>query len=536
MMRGKGVSKDKFLASGIDQGSSMMNCGRQCSCGTKARLAHKHEINQQIAEKYGNDENYTEKVLSTSSTDSIESNSEDARMVTENVDDLVEFIEGSLSCNMKKKFKKERQKQDRVNALNSQHDKEKRLLEDIEKEKQRIEKETKTRKGKQQIEQLSKKQIKKASQKAKKLAEQEKITPKSMMEEPSTATHSNLLASLPLSQLSSTSVSDFGTQMGSNPLSCLENLKARLEKLTDNSADRRHEQVSTSLSSELNASLSQFNNYAYNSNTSSNLNPTLSLEMLKAKHQRELEMLQLKHKQALEEEELKAMHRQKEQIFMKQSNQASQVSLPQPQKDQLKKSGVNVPKSKTHQKVTTIEKNRNNNTISKMQCNRSQGDSLFKIPPKAAEALANAEKNAGNQIRISRNAHGGVDFTPIPGNVVNAQRETTSHPQSSTSQHGRLDSTEKLSTMFNQNMKIKPKRHEDIESSNGQSMVTIRRTGNPCSSEPTVTISQPQISKDNKTVQEKLLYTLVNGEVLKADDTLNLIPGAKPMPPSMLGL
>ena len=69
-------------------------------------------------------------------------------------------------------------------------------------------------------------------------------------------------------------------------------------------------------------------------------------------------------------------------------------------------------------------------------------------------------------------------------------------------------------------------------------MVTIRRVDNPAATQPTVTISmKSDIKKANKSKPEgtdKLLYTLVNGEILKAKDAPeNLIPSAKPMPKGM---
>ena len=69
-------------------------------------------------------------------------------------------------------------------------------------------------------------------------------------------------------------------------------------------------------------------------------------------------------------------------------------------------------------------------------------------------------------------------------------------------------------------------------------MVTIRRVDNPAATQPTVTISmKSDIKKANKSNPEstdKLLYTLVNGEILKAKDAPeNLIPSAKPMPKGM---
>ena len=77
-------------------------------------------------------------------------------------------------------------------------------------------------------------------------------------------------------------------------------------------------------------------------------------------------------------------------------------------------------------------------------------------------------------------------------------------------------------------------------SQSNQPMVTIRRVENPSTSQPTVTIS---MKSDQQAVaqaaaarpgEDKLLYTLVNGEILRARDAPDhLIPQAKPMPKNM---
>jgi len=70
-----------------------------------------------------------------------------------------------------------------------------------------------------------------------------------------------------------------------------------------------------------------------------------------------------------------------------------------------------------------------------------------------------------------------------------------------------------------------------------QPMVTIKRVMRPDSSEPTVTISVKKDDQENTESkaapqqQDKVLFTLVNGQVMKtANAPDNLIPGAKPMP------
>merc|ERR1719412_830098 len=61
-----------------------------------------------------------------------------------------------------------------------------------------------------------------------------------------------------------------------------------------------------------------------------------------------------------------------------------------------------------------------------------------------------------------------------------------------------------------------------------QPMVTIKRVMNPGISDPTVTIS---VKKEEEKEPEKVLFTLVNGQVMKTDQAPeNLIPTAKPIP------
>ena len=73
-------------------------------------------------------------------------------------------------------------------------------------------------------------------------------------------------------------------------------------------------------------------------------------------------------------------------------------------------------------------------------------------------------------------------------------------------------------------------------SKSDQPMVTIKRVMRPDTNEPTVTISvkKDEDGKEAKPAaqqQDKVLFTLVNGQVMKtANAPDNLIPGAKPMP------
>merc|ERR1719414_2726817 len=76
-----------------------------------------------------------------------------------------------------------------------------------------------------------------------------------------------------------------------------------------------------------------------------------------------------------------------------------------------------------------------------------------------------------------------------------------------------------------QNQVSSPK--PSIPSKTGAPMDTIRRIDNPQSGDPMVTIS---MAKDNKQKDDKLLYTLVNGQAMRTNDApQDLIPNAKLM-------
>merc|ERR1719510_1452034 len=63
-----------------------------------------------------------------------------------------------------------------------------------------------------------------------------------------------------------------------------------------------------------------------------------------------------------------------------------------------------------------------------------------------------------------------------------------------------------------------------------QPMVTIKRVMRPDTNEPTVTISVKK-DEDGKEEKEQVLFTLVNGQVMKTSSAPdNLIPSAVPMP------
>jgi len=434
MVRGQGVSKDKNGVSAAAEGSSGGGCGKSCACGTKQRLAQKHAINQRIAER--NLANSKSSNPSPVENKSVNNNSvkKKATPKQKSVDEVVKFIEGSSANSDKKKLKKERQKQERLQALKEQEEKERKIQEAMAREQQRIKEEEKRRaEAEKELSLMSKKQLKKANQRAKKLAEGQGAT----------------------------------------------NAQPR------NSINPVPSQVPGA-----------FGKTSYPSSLSQ---PNLSLEQLKAKHQRELEMMELKHKQALEEEYVRSMYKQSGQASLPPQYQPSRY---QPQvnpqfgglgsslgslgsstgglgssfgglgsslggglssslgnlgstrspssplssledlKAQLNNLTTNTmnqlrsglmkssltgssdnglsdlrvnPLSKTVTQLTTQNSKKKKGSVTNVKNDDIAGKqgTNSSLPSGAREALAKAGRNPEDQIRISRNAQGGVDFTPI---------------------------------------------------------------------------------------------------------------------------
>merc|ERR1712066_1095471 len=119
---------------------------------------------------------------------------------------------------------------------------------------------------------------------------------------------------------------------------------------------------------------------------------------------------------------MKLMHKQKEQQFMKQY----QPQQYQPQQYQPVQSMM-----RNQQPIMQPNLQQSGKSGSKVRGNANVGSNIPKsgklsnISSSAAEALAKADKNPGNQIRISRNAQGGVDFTTIPADQVNKAKPPT---------------------------------------------------------------------------------------------------------------
>lgn len=524
-MRGKGVSKDKNHSMAGEQSSPNINCNRQCLCGTKTRLAQKHEMNQRMAEYMMAHEANSSRSESISTVTEEMYGLAENNYQEENVDELVDFIEGKSSGNEKKRMKKERQKQERIIAMRKEEEERNLQLKSVQAKKSLIEqykeKMMNSNNANENLKpQMSKKQLKKAAAKTKKLMEE--ATKSNLPEQQSISNEhsgrklSNPLASSPLSQLSQapknvntpsnilSSLNDLRSELQSlsNPTMCVEDMQSKLQNFTMNCTNPIRDNHSNS---------NMFNSQ----NMTTNFELMQNLEQLRAKHKRELELLQLKHKQAIEEEELKSMHKQKEQLFLLKQKYGLSQPCSQP-KQPMNQSATIANATNTSFLPSTTDKMNNSNVKPKKKKDNLTSD------------------NSKNQIKISQNDNGGVDFTKVSGNQNEILSKYGLYADNSASEHMYSNSESKL---FNQT-KVCEEKEESLKElyersnkhRNDESMVTIRRVDGHFNSSPTVTITQPIKSKDNKKVGDKLLYKVVNGEVLKASDAPNLIPGAKPMP------
>lgn len=126
------------------------------------------------------------------------------------------------------------------------------------------------------------------------------------------------------------------------------------------------------------------------------------------------------------------------------------------------------------------------------------------VPVNRMDAL-NAKP--GTQIKITRTPAGGVEFTTVPAS--GAAPDPVSHVPMRSSQPD-------------------PSPRPSVPSKTGAPMVTIRRIETPGAADPMVTIS---MAKDGKKVKDdKLLYTLVNGQAMRTNDApSDLLPNAKLM-------
>ena len=415
---------------------------------------------------------------------SIIDNAEDQSKIKD-VDELLDYIEGNQKAvaNEKKKAKKERQKQQKIEELRRKEEEEKRLKEEKEKERRRQEQEKRKLEEEERL--RLKKLNKKAAQKAKKLAAK----------------------GLPIPTASD--------------LNDSENI---------NFSDK-------------NESPNQENNKG--------VDPIQTLEHLKAQHLKELQQLQLLHRQQLEEEHKKLMKRQEEQLSL-QCQLQEQEKHNQPSKKDKKKG-----------------KNITSKTVGKSSQDATSAIKLSNsVQASAYKTLAEASKNPGNQIKITRMPNGGVEFSTVPAGQEQPTPPLPTAVPPMTMGQGPAPPPY-LQEIFNRNPTIQPHIPQSIVPQNTQTtqstksgtdsnrpcvpslsnqpMVTIRRVENPNGSEnPTVTISMreqdkirskgnsPNLATLGDGEHDKLLYTLVNGKILKSTEAPdNLLPQATAMPTNM---
>ena len=281
----------------------------------------------------------------------------------------------------------------------------------------------------------------------------------------------------------------------------------------------------------INDNLDIGNKSKMNSGKESMLDPIETLENLKAQHLKELQQLQQLHRQQLEEEHKKLVKKQEEQ-FALQRKQQVQGKLGTDRKEKKK--------GKNNSKTDEIKLDEN----TPMKLSNSVQASAYKT-------LAEAAQNPGNQIKITRMPNGGVEFSTVP---ANKEHSTGSSPTSAPQVMGKTPAPPPyLQEIFNRNPSIQPNipsnmvpqnshgiQNESesnrpcVPSKSNQPMVTIRRVENSNGSDPTVTISMKQdqlnaknnFTSNNNPEQDKLLYTLVNGKILKPGETPNKAPQA----------
>ena len=428
----------------------------------------KSNLNQQIQQNPLNKSATTGNVINVDQrlSKSSSHNLSNISMLTEqeskikDVDELLDYIEGNQKAvaNDKKKAKKERQKQQRIEELRKKEEEDKRRKEEQEKERRRIEEEKKKQEEEERL--RFKKMNKKAAQKAKKLAAKGYPVPSTD------------------------------------------------DKLIDNSK----------LSNNLKVN---------NQEQENNLDPIETLENLKAQHLKELQQLQLLHRQQLEEEHKKLVKKQEEQISLQRKQQVQGKLGQASNKD--KKKGKNNSKNGG--------KNMEDNSTLKISNS---------VQASAYKTLAEAAQNPGNQIKITRMPNGGVEFSTVP---ANQDYSPESLPTSTPQMVGKSPAPPPyLQEIFSKNPSIQPNipsnmipksphgtKNESennrpcVPSQSNQPMVTIRRVESSNGSDPTVTISMkpdqlnlknniPNVSNSG---QDKLLYTLVNGKILKPGNTPN---------------
>ena len=235
---------------------------------------------------------------------------------------------------------------------------------------------------------------------------------------------------------------------------------------------------------------------------------TVTLEDLRARQLRELRELQERHQKQLEEEQRK----------LRETIEAAEAA----KQDQSKKSKKKSKNKENNSKASTPAPSSSSTTTNNINSIMS---SLSKAGP-------------GTQIKITRTANGGVEFTTIPADGSAPQKPVISTPQPQMPpayMQNSMFGQPTLQPYFPQPQPAQPqpppppsqpsqdRPSVPSKSSPSQPMVTIRRVEGGGVAEPTVTISM-QAEKDNK-----LLYTLINGQIHRAKDApADLIPGELP--------
>ena len=161
---------------------------------------------------------------------------------------------------------------------------------------------------------------------------------------------------------------------------------------------------------------------------------------------------------------------------------------------------------------------------------------------KRSDAL---QSKPGTQIKITRTPSGGVEFTTVPSSTssVTVQETTSSsshHGHSPQGHHGHPPQGHHHGHPHGRpQMQQQPQEppRPSVPSKTGAPMVTIRRIETP-NSEPMVTISMANNNKNNGSTgngtagnqnkEDKLLYTLVNGQAMRTPEApSDLLPNAK---------
>jgi len=376
-------------------------------------------------------------------------------LAKKDVDEIIEYIEGNktFSTNDKKRLKKERQKQQRLEELRVKQEEERRRKEAEEAARKAREEEERMRRDLE--EKAAKKSRKKAAQKAKKLAAQQAATS------------------------SSADANSSGTPQPETP----EDSEGLLD-----------------------------------------------LENLRLKHIREQKELLEKQKQQLIEQQRKLDQQLTLKIQEKNAANAA-VSAAEAAKSSISKKAAKRA-AKAASKTTTVS---SGNPSSNIAPQPQPPPPAPRVYPAPYAPPYQAQPHLGGAAYPSQPYYGSPAYPqhqPMPGYTPYGSpgMGVGAPPQASNTG---------FSPYSNPYMPPQPKPAPPAQPQpkSDQPMVTIKRVMRPDTNEPTVTISVKKDENDAKKSQqtaedkEKVLFTLVNGQVMKtADAPDNLIPSAKPLP------